>query len=155
MEMYDAGRIEQLNILQRWMTNDSTKSLQAPIGIDTNGMPIVLDIHEKAHGPHGLIAGSTGSGKSEFIITYILSLAVNYHPNDVSMILIDYKGGGLAGAFQKGDVKLPHIVGTITNIDKAGLQRSLVSIQSELRRRQVKFNQAREKTDEGTGRGRT
>ena len=78
--MYDAGRIEQLNILQRWMTNDSTKSLQAPIGIDTNGMPIVLDIHEKAHGPHGLIAGSTGSGKSEFIITYILSLAVNYHP---------------------------------------------------------------------------
>lgn len=150
LEMYDAGRIEQLNILQRWMTNDSTKSLQAPIGIDTNGMPIVLDIHEKAHGPHGLIAGSTGSGKSEFIITYILSLAVNYHPNDVSMILIDYKGGGLAGAFQKGDVKLPHIVGTITNIDKAGLQRSLVSIQSELRRRQVKFNQAREKTDEGT-----
>mgnify|MGYP004626344091 FL=1 len=150
LEMYDAGRIEQLNILQRWMTNDSTKSLQAPIGIDTNGMPIVLDIHEKAHGPHGLIAGSTGSGKSEFIITYILSLAVNYHPNDVAMILIDYKGGGLAGAFQKGNVKLPHIVGTITNIDKVGLQRSLVSIQSELRRRQVKFNQAREKTDEGT-----
>ena len=148
--MYDAGRIEQLNILQRWMTNDSTKSLQAPIGIDTNGMQIVLDIHEKAHGPHGLIAGSTGSGKSEFIITYILSLAVNYHPNDVSMILIDYKGGGLAGAFQKGNVKLPHIVGTITNIDKVGLQRSLVSIQSELRRRQIKFNQAREKTDEGT-----
>lgn len=150
LEMYDAGRIEQLNILQRWMINDSTKSLQAPIGIDTNGMQIVLDIHEKAHGPHGLIAGSTGSGKSEFIITYILSLAVNYHPNDVAMILIDYKGGGLAGAFQKGNVKLPHIVGTITNIDKVGLQRSLVSIQSELRRRQVKFNQAREKTDEGT-----
>lgn len=150
LEMYDAGRIEQLNILQRWMTNDSTKSLQAPIGIDPNGMPIVLDIHEKAHGPHGLIAGSTGSGKSEFIITYILSLAVNYNPKDVSMILIDYKGGGLAGAFQKGNVKLPHIVGTITNIDKVGLQRSLVSIQSELRRRQVKFNQAREKTDEGT-----
>ena len=66
------------------------------------------------------------------------------------MILIDYKGGGLAGAFQKGNVKLPHIVGTITNIDKVGLQRSLVSIQSELRRRQIKFNQAREKTDEGT-----
>lgn len=150
LEMYDAGRIEQLNVLQKWMTNDSTKSLQAPIGIDTNGMPIVLDIHEKAHGPHGLIAGSTGSGKSEFIITYVLSLAVNYHPNDVSMILIDYKGGGLAGAFQKGDVKLPHIVGTITNIDRVGLQRSLVSIQSELKRRQIKFNQAREKTDEGT-----
>lgn len=52
------------------------------------------------HGPHGLIAGTTGSGKSEFIITYILSMAVNYSPNEVSFILIDYKGGGLAGAFE-------------------------------------------------------
>ncbi len=150
LEMYDAGRIEQLNILHRWKTNDSTKTLQAPIGIDTSGNLIYLDIHEKAHGPHGLIAGSTGSGKSELIITYILSLTVNYHPNDVEIILIDYKGGGLAGAFQKGNAKLPHIVGIITNIDKGGLQRSLVSIQSELRRRQIKFNQAREKTEEGT-----
>lgn len=150
LEMYDAGNIEQLNILERWKKNDATMSLQAPIGIDPSGMPIILDIHEKFHGPHGLIAGSTGSGKSEFIITYILSLAINYHPDDVSFILIDYKGGGLAGAFQKRDVKLPHLVGTITNIETAGLQRSLASIQSELRRRQVKFNEARNKTDEGT-----
>lgn len=150
LEMYDAGRIEQLNILERWKTNDSTISLQAPIGIDSAGMPIVLDIHEKFHGPHGLIAGSTGSGKSEFIITYILSLTINYHPDDVTMILIDYKGGGLAGAFQKREVKLPHLVGVITNIDTNGLQRSLASIQSELRRRQVLFNEARNQIDEGT-----
>lgn len=130
--------------------NNSIISLQAPVGVDTSGRKIILDIHEKFHGPHGLIAGSTGSGKSEFIITYILSLAVNYSPEDVAFVLIDYKGGGLAGAFQKGNVKLPHIVGTITNIDTVGLQRSLASIQSELRRRQVKFNQAREKTAEGT-----
>ena len=150
LEMYDSGRIEQLNIYDRWKTNDTTLSLQAPIGIDTAGMPIMLDIHEKYHGPHGLIAGSTGSGKSEFIITYVLSLAVNYHPYDVSMLLIDYKGGGLAGAFKKQDIQLPHLVGTITNIDTAELQRSLVSIQSELRRRQILFNEARNKTDEGT-----
>lgn len=150
LEMYDVGKIEQLNILQRWKSNDSTRSLQAPIGIDTSGMLIMLDIHEKFHGPHGLIAGSTGSGKSEFIITYILSLAINYHPDDVAFILIDYKGGGLAGAFQKREVKLPHLVGTITNIDKTGLQRSLASIQSELRRRQVMFNEARNRIDEGT-----
>lgn len=83
---------------------------------------INLDIHEKFHGPHGLIAGSTGSGKSEFIITYILSLAINYHPDDVTFIIIDYKGGGLSGAFQKQDIKLPHLVGAITNIDKEGLK---------------------------------
>ena len=150
LEMYDVGKIEQLNILERWNNNDSTRSLQAPIGIDENGMPIVLDIHEKSHGPHGLVAGSTGSGKSEFLITYILSLTINYHPDDVTIILIDYKGGALAGAFQKNGIKLPHLVGTITNIDTVGLQRSLVSIQSELRRRQILFNEARNKTDEGT-----
>ena len=122
LEMYDVGRIEQLNILERWHKNDSTLSLKAPIGVDTTGAHIFLDIHEKFHGPHGLIAGSTGSGKSEFIITYILSLAINYHPDDVTFILIDYKGGGLAGAFEKGTIRLPHLVGTITNIDTNGLQ---------------------------------
>ena len=150
LEMYDVGLIEQLNVLERWRKNDSTLSLKAPIGIDSSGMPIVLDIHEKMHGPHGLIAGSTGSGKSEFIITYILSLAINYQPDDVTFLLIDYKGGGLAGAFSKGQIKLPHLVGTITNIDTIGLQRSLASIQSELKRRQIKFNEARNMIDEGT-----
>lgn len=150
LEMFDVGLIEQLNVLERWYKNDSTLSLKTPVGIDSSGMPIVLDIHEKFHGPHGLIAGSTGSGKSEFIITYILSLAVNYHPDDLTFVLIDYKGGGLAGAFKKGNIKLPHLVGIITNIDSIGLQRSLASIQSELRRRQVLFNEARNMTDEGT-----
>ena len=150
LEMYNAGTIEQLEVYERWRKNDSTLSLKAPIGIDQNGVIIYLDAHEKFHGPHGLIAGSTGSGKSEFIITYILSLALNYHPDDVTFLLIDYKGGGLAGAFQKNGIKLPHLVGTITNIDKNGLERSLTSIQSELRRRQVIFNKARNLTNEGT-----
>lgn len=150
LEMFDVGKIEQLNILDRWKAHDSTLSLKAPIGIDENQMPIVLDLHEKFHGPHGLIAGSTGSGKSEFIITYILSLAINYHPDDVTFLLIDYKGGGLAGAFQKNNFKLPHLVGTITNIDTNGLQRSLASIHSEVKRRQIIFNEARNITDEGT-----
>ena len=150
LEMYNVGRIEQLNVLNRWKKNDSTLSLSTPIGIDGSGDIVYLDIHEKFHGAHGLIAGSTGSGKSEFIITYILSLAVNYHPDDLTFILIDYKGGGLAGAFKKGHIKLPHLVGTITNIDTNELQRSLDSIQSELRRRQVMFNEARDMTDEGT-----
>lgn len=150
LEMFGVGNIERLKISERWKRNDATLSLKTPIGIDGNEKIISLDAHEKAHGPHGLIAGSTGSGKSEFIITYVLSLAVNYHPDDVSFLLIDYKGGGLAGAFKKNDIKLPHLVGTITNIDKNGLNRSLTSIQSELRRRQVIFNEARNLTEEGT-----
>lgn len=150
LDMFDVGKVEQLNILNRWQKNDTTLSLKAPIGIDVNNRLIYLDAHEKFHGPHGLIAGATGSGKSEFIISYILSLSINYHPNDVSFVLIDYKGGGLALAFQKNNMKLPHLIGTITNIDKSELQRSLISIESEVKRRQIEFNKAREMTNGGT-----
>jgi S-DNA-T family DNA segregation ATPase FtsK/SpoIIIE len=94
----------------------------------------------------------TGSGKSEFIISYVLSLAVNYHPDELSFILIDYKGGGVAGAFENKEtgMSLPHIAGTITNLDTVEMKRSLVSIESELRRRQRIFNEARNKTNEST-----
>jgi len=152
LEMYGVGKVEQLNATYRWKMSNPTSTLQVPVGIDANGMLFKMDIHEKVHGPHGLIAGMTGSGKSEFIITYVLSLAINYHPNDVSFILIDYKGGGLAGAFKNEEigVLLPHLAGTITNLDTLEMNRSLVSIQSELRRRQAVFNDVRAKLNEGT-----
>ena len=152
LEMYNVGKIEQLNIANRWSVNNSKKSLAVPVGIEKSGTLLKLDLHEKYHGPHGLIAGMTGSGKSEFIITYILSLAVNYSPDDVAFILIDYKGGGLAGAFENREtgVKLPHLAGTITNLDTAEMNRSLASIQSELRRRQQLFNEARDSLGEST-----
>ena len=152
LEMYGVGKIEQLNILNRWKLNDPTKSLRAPLGLDKQESIIYLDLHEKYHGPHGLIAGTTGSGKSETIITYILSMAANYSPNEVAFILIDYKGGGLAGAFEnkKNNIRLPHLAGTITNLDKNEMNRTLVSIQSELTRRQTVFNEARDNLGEST-----
>lgn len=152
LEMFDVGKVEHLNSLTRWKENNPTKTLQTPIGVGTDGDIFNLDLHEKFHGPHGLVAGMTGSGKSEFIITYILSLAVNYHPDEVAFILIDYKGGGLTGAFEDTDrgIKLPHLAGTITNLDGAAITRSLISIQSELRRRQSIFNEARKISNEGT-----
>ena len=152
LEMEKVGKVEQLNILNRWNTNDSTTSLKAEVGVSENGDLMYLDLHEKYHGPHGLIAGMTGSGKSEFIITYILSMCINYSPDDVSFILIDYKGGGLAGAFENKvtGVYLPHLAGTITNLDKAEMDRTLVSINSELQRRQTLFNQARDSLSEST-----
>ena len=152
LEMYNVGMIEQLNLLNRWKNNDPTKSLQVPVGLDKASELFKLDLHEKAHGPHGLIAGMTGSGKSEFIITYILSMAINYHPYEVSFVLIDYKGGGLTGAFENKETgaKLPHLAGTITNLDTVEMNRALASIQSELRKRQRLFNEARDKLDEST-----
>lgn len=135
LNIYDVGKVEHLNVLERWQESVPSKSLQAFVGVDTNGKLFKLDLHEKYHGPHGLVAGMTGSGKSEFIITYILSMAVNFHPDEVAFILIDYKGGGMAKSFEN----LPHTAGIITNLDGSSIKRSLVSIQSELKRRQAIF----------------
>jgi len=152
LEMYGVSKIEQLNSLNRWKSNNPIKSLSVPVGVHKNGDLFYLDLHEKYHGPHGLIAGMTGSGKSEFIITYILSMAANFHPYEVQFVLIDYKGGGLAGAFENKEagIKLPHVIGTITNLDVSTMNRTLVSIQSELKRRQKVFNETRDALGEGT-----
>ncbi|MBQ3510914.1 MAG: type VII secretion protein EssC [Bacilli bacterium] len=152
LEMYNVARIEQLNIRNRWKTNNPIQSLQVPIGVHKSGEQFYLDLHEKYHGPHGLIAGSTGSGKSEFIVTCLLSMAVNFHPDEVQFVLIDYKGGGLAMAFDNHETKtrIPHVVGTITNLDTAEMNRTLVSINSELKRRQRMFNDAKSVTGEST-----
>lgn len=150
MDMFGVGKYEHLNIPKRWKDNNPVKTLQTPVGVDTNGETFYLDLHEKFHGPHGLVAGMTGSGKSEFIITYILSMAVNYHPDEVAFVLIDYKGGGLTGAFENEHYRLPHLAGTITNLDGGAIMRSILSIKSELRRRQTIFNHARDIANEGT-----
>ena len=152
MEMFEAGRVEHLNPLRRWSENNPVKSLAVPIGVGVDGRPFTLDLHEKRQGPHGLVAGMTGSGKSEFIITYILSMAVNFSPDEVAFILIDYKGGGLADAFENEDrdIHLPHLVGTITNLDGAAIDRSLASIKSELTHRQEVFKETKTLLGEST-----
>ena len=152
LDMLGVGRLEQLAPLRRWQQSDPVSSLAVPIGVAADGSLALLDLHERAHGPHGLVAGMTGSGKSEFLITYILSAALHFHPDELAFVLIDYKGGGLAGAFvdeEKG-IHLPHVVGTITNLDGPAIQRSLISLEAELRRRQRVFNHAKAQANEGT-----
>lgn len=137
LEMYGVEKVEQLGIQARWMQNETYKSLAVPLGLRGKEDLVQLNLHEKAHGPHGLVAGTTGSGKSEIIQSYILSLAVNFHPHEVAFLLIDYKGGGMANLFKN----LPHLVGAITNLDKAQSMRALASIKAELRKRQRLFGE--------------
>lgn len=132
LELYNVTKIEQLDIMNRWQHSKAYDTLMAVVGKADGGSDFAIDIHEKEHGPHGLIAGTTGSGKSEFLQSMIISIAVNYHPYDVVFVLIDYKGGGMANIF-KG---LPHLVGTITNLEGNETNRALLSIKSELKRRQ-------------------
>lgn len=137
LDMYKTNCVEDIDILHRWLENRTYESMKAMIGYRGANAPLYLDIHEKYHGPHGLVAGTTGSGKSETLQTYILSLSINYHPYEVSFILIDYKGGGMAGSFEK----LPHVAGIITNLGGNQTNRALASINSEIKRRQAIFNE--------------
>lgn len=129
---------DDLDLMSRWEKSCVYESMSAPLGVKTKEEIVCLDLHEKAHGPHGLVAGTTGSGKSEILQSYILSMATLFHPYDVNFVIIDFKGGGMANQFKK----LPHLVGAITNIDGKEINRSLLSIKAELRKRQNLFADA-------------
>jgi len=136
-DMFGIRTLDELHVLDNWKKNRTYESMRALVGQKAGGAPMYLDVHEKYHGPHGLVAGTTGSGKSETLQTYILSLAIQYSPDDVGFFLIDYKGGGMANLFDG----LPHIIGQISNLSGNQVKRAMVSIKSENMRRQRIFNE--------------
>ena len=136
-EMLNIIAVDDLNLEERWNKSQVYKSMAAPIGVSQSGV-VYLDLHDKAHGPHGLVAGTTGSGKSEILQTYILSMATLFHPYEVGFVIIDFKGGGMVNQFKN----LPHLLGAITNIDGKEIDRSLKSIKAELQKRQRLFAEA-------------
>lgn len=139
-ELLGIMSVEDLDLTDRWDSSLVYNSMAAPLGVKRKNEVVYLDISDKAgaHGPHGLVAGTTGSGKSEIIQTYILSMASLFHPYEVGFVIIDFKGGGMANQFKN----LPHLIGTITNIDGREINRSLLSIKAELVKRQEMFSEA-------------
>ncbi len=129
--------VEDLNLKKRWAESMVYKSMSVPLGVSKTGI-VYLDLHDKAHGPHGLVAGTTGSGKSEILQSYILSVATFFHPYEIAFLIIDFKGGGMVNQFRE----LPHLLGAITNIDGKEIDRSLKSIKAELQKRQRLFAEA-------------
>lgn len=139
-ELLDIFSVDDLDLKERWNKSQVYNTMAAPIGVKTGNEIVYLNISDKGsgHGPHGLVAGTTGSGKSEILQTYILSVATLFHPYDVGFAVIDFKGGGMANQF----AELPHLIGTITNIDGREIDRSLLSIKAELIKRQEMFSEA-------------
>lgn len=135
LSMYQVHRMEELAAEERWRKSRTYNSMKALIGKKAGNADCYLDIHEKYHGPHGLIAGTTGSGKSETLQTYMLSLAINFSPDDVAFFVIDFKGGGMANLFSG----LPHLAGQISNLSGNQVRRAMISIKSENMRRQRIF----------------
>lgn len=100
--------VDDLNLKKRWKNQKFIK-VWLPLGVKTKGEVVYLDLNEKHHGPHGLVAGTTGSGKSEILQSYILSMATFFHPYEVGFVIIDFKGGGMVNQFKD----LPHLIGAI------------------------------------------
>ena len=134
-ELLKIRSANELNLSVRWNNSNVIKSMAAPLGVKEKNEIVYLDLHEDAHGPHGLVAGTTGSGKSEILQAYILSMATLYHPYEVGFVIIDFKGGGMANQFEE----LPHLIGAITDIDGKEINRSLLSIRAEIDKRKQLF----------------
>lgn len=115
-------------------------SMSAPVGVSEKGT-LFLDIVKD--GPHGLVGGTTGSGKSEFLRSFIAGLAARNNPETLSFILIDFKGGA---AFKAAE-RLPHTIGTISNLDEQLADRALRALEAEMERRQRLFAEAGEDID--------
>jgi len=108
-------------------------TLSAIVGQGVDG---VLRLDLRANGPHALVGGTTGSGKSEFLQSWIMSMASEYSPDRLSFLLVDYKGGA---AFAEC-TELPHTVGLVTDLNPHLVRRALTSLRAELRYRETLLN---------------
>lgn len=136
-QLLGVSDVDAIDTTAVWRTRSAAEFLRVPIGVDDRGAPVLLDLKESAQlgmGPHGICIGATGSGKSELLRTLILGLALTHAPDDLSMILVDYKGGAAFAPF----ARLPHVAGIIDNLadDPQLTERARASIQGEVVRRQ-------------------
>ncbi|MFG2500799.1 type VII secretion protein EccCa [Streptomyces sp. NPDC048441] len=126
-----------LDLDRLWAPRSERDFLRVPIGINDRHEPVLLDLKESSElgmGPHGLCVGATGSGKSELLRTLVLALVTSHSPEDLALVLVDYKGGATFAPF----TQLPHVAGVITNLEnQAGLvERVHTSLAGEVKRRQ-------------------
>ncbi|CAM5236639.1 Type VII secretion protein EccCb OS=Streptomyces alboniger OX=132473 GN=eccCb PE=4 SV=1 [Streptomyces alboniger] len=139
-----------LDLRKLWAPRGERDFLRVPIGLDDRHQPVLLDLKESSElgmGPHGLCVGATGSGKSELLRTLVLALVATHSPEDLALVLVDYKGGATFAPF----TGLPHVAGVITNLEnQAGLvERVHTSLAGEVKRRQQVLKDAGNVADIG------
>ncbi|GAA0432851.1 type VII secretion protein EccC [Actinoplanes capillaceus] len=132
-----------IDLNELWASRPNRDRLRVPIGVGLDGRPVELDLKESAQdgmGPHGLLVGATGSGKSELLRTLVLALAMTHSPEILNLLLVDFKGGATFASLDR----LPHTSAMITNLeDELPLvDRMLGAIQGELTRRQELLRKA-------------
>ncbi|HET9500091.1 MAG TPA: type VII secretion protein EccCa [Marmoricola sp.] len=127
----------RLDLGRTWRPRALRDLLRVPIGIGQNGGSVQLDLKESAHGgmgPHGLVVGATGSGKSEMLRTLVSSLVIGHGPDRLALMLVDFKGGATFASMER----IPHIAGMITNLqdDLTLVDRMRDALYGEMQRRQ-------------------
>jgi DNA segregation ATPase FtsK/SpoIIIE, S-DNA-T family len=137
IRLLELGDPRELDLTRLWAPRSERDQFRVPIGVDDAGSPVLLDLKEPAllgMGPHGLCVGATGSGKSELLRTLVLGLLLTHPPEQLSMVLVDYKGGATFAPFRD----VPHVAGVITNLadDMALVERAHTSLAGEVQRRQ-------------------
>ncbi|MFJ6615551.1 type VII secretion protein EccCa [Streptomyces sp. NPDC091289] len=142
--------VARLDLDRLWAPRGERAFLRVPIGISDSHEPVLLDLKESSElgmGPHGLCVGATGSGKSELLRTLVLALVATHPPEDLALVLVDYKGGATFAPF----AELPHVAGVITNLEnQAGLvERVHSSLAGEVKRRQQALKDAGNVADIG------
>jgi S-DNA-T family DNA segregation ATPase FtsK/SpoIIIE len=142
-ELLGLGDPYEFQLAETWASRPNRDRLRVPIGVGLDGRPIELDFKESAQdgmGPHGLLVGATGSGKSELLRTLVLALAVTHSSEILNFVLVDFKGGATFTTLDK----LPHTSAVITNLaDELSLvDRMLGAMQGELNRRMELLRQA-------------
>ena len=143
MELVGIGDIRDFDPEKQWRRREGRERLAAPFAVTPEGAPVVLDIKESAQqgmGPHGLLIGATGSGKSEVLRTLVLALALTHSPEQLNLVLVDFKGG----ATFAGMSDLPHVSAMISNLESelSLVDRMQDALQGEMVRRQEVLRQA-------------
>ena len=143
MELLGLGDVHTLDPDAAWRTRPARDRLRVPIGLGDGGGLVHLDIKESAQqgmGPHGLVIGATGSGKSEFLRTLVLGLAMTHSPEQLNMVLVDFKGG----ATFAGMSEMPHVSAVITNLSQelTLVDRMQDALSGEMVRRQELLREA-------------
>ncbi|HWJ65757.1 MAG TPA: type VII secretion protein EccCa [Nocardioides sp.] len=143
MDLLGLGDVFRFDPDAAWRSRPARDRLRVPIGVGDSAGPVHLDIKESAQqgmGPHGLVIGATGSGKSEFLRTLVLGLAMTHSPEQLNMVLVDFKGG----ATFAGMADMPHVSAVITNLaqELTLVDRMQDALSGEMVRRQELLREA-------------